>query len=109
MTEIEILNGNKLIAEFITEEPEVLKRDLCKAGILDCMRYSSSWDWLMPVVDKIELSGFEVRIEGISCKINRVLEKDNTIIQLVCGDKSNKIGLVYQAVIEFIDWYDKNK
>lgn len=49
----EILEGNKLIAEFMTEDPEVLRRDLEQAGTLESMQYHKSWDWLMPVIGKI--------------------------------------------------------
>ena len=49
----EILEGNKLIAEFMTEEPEVLKRDLKRAGTLESMQYHKSWDLLMPCIGKI--------------------------------------------------------
>ena len=73
------------------------------------LKYHSSWDWLMLVVEKIETLGFEVRIEGISCKINKVLDRDNLIVSWVCGDKSNKIGLVYTAVIKFIEWHNTKK
>lgn len=49
----EILEGNKLIAEFMTKDPGVLSRDFKKAGTLESMQYHKSWDWLMPVVGKI--------------------------------------------------------
>ena len=51
--EKEIIEGNKLIAEFMTEEPEVLKRDLKRAGTLESMQYHKSWDLLMPCIGKI--------------------------------------------------------
>lgn len=48
-----VLEGNRLIAEFMTEEPEVLKRDLKRAGTLESMQYHKSWDLLMPCIGKI--------------------------------------------------------
>lgn len=70
------------------------------------LKYNSSWDWLMPVVIKIESLGFDVKIKGIACSINRLCE-DETIIQFVLGDRARKIELVWSVVLDFIKWYNE--
>ena len=97
--------NNKLIAEFMGRELGYEYMVLEKNKWI-MPKYHLSWDWLMSVVDKIEGLGFEVRIEGISCKINRILEKDSLIVSWVCGDKKGKIGLVHTSVLSFIEWYN---
>lgn len=52
--------------------------------------YDSSWDWLMPVVQKIEQD-----CEGVP--------KEMLNISLY-----NDINEVYQAVVEFIKYYNQN-
>jgi len=117
METIEILEGNKLIAEFMGYEKYTIKGKSdgyrivkINTGItfdscVGSLEFHSSWDWLMPVVEKIELSGYVVNIKGISVSISRLLA-DDSIVQYVCGNLSKKIELVYITVIEFIKWYN---
>ena len=70
------MNDNKLIAEFMGAKPLVLggSTEYEMYGVLDCiedgvdekhyyiddeMRFHESWDWLMPVVRKIEDGGLD--------------------------------------------------
>lgn len=105
--------GNKLIAEFMTDEPEVLAHDLKKAGTLESMDYHDMWDWLMPVVEKIESLGFQVYMvwyphtQVWQCTI---YDKD----QLRCltqngGVHADKMKITWKSVIEFIQWYNTQK
>ena len=102
----EILEGNKLIEEFMTEDPGVLRRDLKQAGTLESMQYHKSWDLLMPVLERIRVKGYkwEIGMSPISsqyhyCKIWSV----GTI-----GGRS-PLDAVYGAVLEFIKWYNSIK
>ena len=54
----------------------------------DDMKFHSSWDWLIPVVNKIEMECEGVPIQLLDCS-------------LYC-----EIGEVYQAVVEFIKTYN---
>ena len=70
------MKDNKLIAEFMGVKPLVLggSTEYEMYGVLDCiedganekhyfndweMRFHESWDWLMPVVEKIEGAGLD--------------------------------------------------
>lgn len=71
------------------------------------MQYHSNWNWLMDVVTKIDSIGFEVEIKNISCCIRELLGE--TIISLVCGDRTQKRSLVYDAIYDFIVWYNQKE
>ena len=74
--------------------------------------YHTSWDWLMPVVEKIECTTtdgkdnsdnfFNVIIEVFECNING----DGIT---VCEQGQTKLEGTYKAVVEFIQWYNENK
>lgn len=99
----EILEGNKLIEEFMAEDPGILRLDLKQAGTLESMQYHKSWDLLMPVLEKIEAKGYKWEI-GMSpfssshhyCKIWSI----GTI------ERVSLLDAVYSAVLEFIKWYN---
>ncbi len=94
--------GNKLIAEFHGEFDVWKPTD----GIYPFpLKYNSSWDWLMPVVEKIEsLDGnFIVTIEALYCVISE--NGENPIIE--CQQHETKIENVFQVVIQFIEWYNQ--
>ena len=85
MNKSEIIEGDKLIAEFMREK--------ATGG------YHQSWDWLMPVVEKIwNMQGHRTSIfyfepeEGVTIYGNN--ESVNNITDCWC------------AVVEFIKWYN---
>jgi hypothetical protein len=98
-----IIEGNKLIAEFmgakmlvsnyyginIIEFPDNRTYDLLG------LKYHSSWDWLMPVV--------------IEC-FNRydAIESNNTNHQFILNDALIECNIesLYKAVVNFIEWYN---
>jgi len=116
---------NILIAEFM-EIPKCDRCDNCGSykfgtGIYaqpEKMSYHTSWEWLMPVIEKIESSlidgliGVSVAIEGTHCVV-RGYEKNRqpiVIHQSEYGKRyANKIESVYEAVIEFIKYFNNPK
>ena len=94
------MESNKLIAEFMgLETPN---------GIY--FKYHTSWNWLMPVVDKIECTPidnddnsdnfFNVMIEVFECNIN-----GGDIC--ICENGHTKREATYKAVVEFINEYNR--
>ena len=82
-----------------------------EACIPETMCYHSDWNWLMPVVEKIESlptmkdnGNFFFEIHQDSVTVFNSTRMD--IIIEVIGQGS-RINNTYQAVIEFIQWYNK--
>ena len=131
MSEQEILEGNRLIADFMQVDYSGKEQIMWRPGAYipfteKCLRYHSSWDWLMSVVNKIENIGSIVEIHGTrhalekinlhSCRIhysifNTVTDKyvADEIVLFRYNTKFNisKINCVYEAVVEFIKWHNQ--
>ena len=104
------LKGNRLIAEFMTTEPEVLKKDLQKAGTIESMHYHDDWNWLMPVIHK--LWDTPVSPGPLYDKMTNIKDKLNMINKITSAIKHFMLyGGVEQcswAVIDLIKWYNKH-
>lgn len=76
-------------------------------------RYDRSWDWIMPVVQKIESLGYGTEIvaaPGYECHISEGTTQGDggkffDSISYV-ENTATKIEAVYKAVVEFIKWYN---
>ncbi|KKN20939.1 hypothetical protein LCGC14_0930500 [marine sediment metagenome] len=141
MKDKEILKNNKLIAEFMGyrdghapcffTNPYKCTCDYHKThGEYDDddeeddePKYNSSWDWLMPVVEKIEKLGVSTNIHYYSgVKVSEFtmdIPKRLSIeghgssflgYKMEYGNSNNskqtKIEAVYEIVIKFIKWYN---
>lgn len=62
------------------------------------MKFHSSWNWLMSVVEKIESIGYGVEIIGNYCKV---------IGENIQCSQPKKIEATYKAVVQFIEWYNE--
>ena len=108
------MKDNKLIAEFM--ELEVDNGLYCYTTAMDdyktdTLYFDSSWDWLMPVVDKIE--SFED--DNRCCKYNVKIEQcwseiiDNkTSDRIVLVDADDKKLSTFKAIVVFIKRIKKN-
>ena len=132
MTREEIIEGNKLIAKFegaeeLDKSSGLLDSSLCLDMLhpiknkkeyisLTELKYHSSWDWLMPVVEKIESTdplGGIVMIQQGMCRITSRMLGDNSIKAsndnyFLLGVKG-KLLSTYKSVVEYIKWYNENK
>lgn len=122
-----IVENNKLIAEFMgfvaDKSFEVRLVDGINTSyyyykddvmyLPEVMEYNCSWDWLMEVVDKIESLPDEENNGAFFFKIYQdsvsiIFSNDNYIIDLInVMGQGNRINNVYQAVVEFIQLYNK--
>ena len=104
------MKDNKIIAEFmgLTEPFELPQFGTIRPDgefktefNTHQLKYHTSWDWLMPVVEKIKI----LVMEDDSDELYNSEEWDNithTLVQI-------EIKSVYQAVVEFINEYNKTK
>lgn len=128
--------SNKLIAEFmggenypklipytpepddiwfnVSQHPEVRHPDNHSMWKLNELKYHTSWDWLMPVVEKIEEIGFMVTTMGTTKSIGKhrcVISSDPYVRKgenhVIFIEEETRFQAAYQAVIQFIKWYNK--
>lgn len=123
-----ILDGNKLIAQFmgfkiIDYKGKPMYNDNDSAKTIGQLKqlwgglylehtglsvntvqypFNEDFNYLIPVIVKIEQMGYVVAIKGISYQVYKVLDEQNPIIGLVCGDVSKKTEMTYELLIAFI-------
>lgn len=111
-----IIENNKLIAEFMGKEK-------CKRCEIDCggyyfgaliftpleMKYNNSWDWLMPVVEKInqDYVGFRIKFGNVNCLVDVFDNLKNPPVKKIINPDAKTA--IYTAVVEFIKWYNLTK
>ena len=102
-----IYNGNKL-AKTLGEQKKLwcgLKLEFT-GRFTNAVKYpfDTDFNYLIPVIKKIEEQGFVVAIKGISYEIYKVLDEKNPIISLVCGDLSKKTEMTCNLITDFIQY-----
>ena len=113
MTQEEIIEGNKLITQFLGLTIITDGISLFDTNYKPLAKYHESWNDLMSVVEKIESlplindAGICVLIEHSYCRIYLDNWGDYTTVA-ENATKKNKLSAVYLSVIEFIKWYNKN-
>lgn len=110
MEQESIIENNKTIAEFMgvktkvySDTPTVTYWDF--NGFMkkeSDMKYHTSWDWLMPVVEKIRTIGFKFII-GDSNRVT-VYNKDYDWRNGSTSD--SMIECVWHGCAQFIQWYN---
>lgn len=117
---IDIMQKNKFIAEYIGwryyspkkehentigadgfwlfNEGMKIKDTFFSTNAMYSLHFHDNWNWLMPVVEKIE-EDYEVCIIGLECSISMTGEIAYT---LICKTAETKLEATYLAVVEFI-------
>lgn len=75
---------------------------------VDDLNYNSSWDLLMPVVEECESLGANIIIGRFFCEIKFQHTTKATLYFETRVASGVKIIAVYNAVIQFIEWYNEN-
>ena len=123
-----IVENNKLIAEFMgvfdkilstgnihswSDAPFYYTTEDTKEKVIENIskysKYNKDWSWLMRVVEKIEnlqdennCAIYNVQVE--QCFVEIIINHTSeTIVEV---DSNSKIEAVYQACVEFINWYN---
>jgi len=123
MNRKEIIENNKLIAEFmgVADEPycyipEHKIRISDENGEYaetsshfqyDELQYHSSWNWLMPVIKKYtdKMNDLQYDDELYICWENEILHSNYILSDIL----NNNIESIYNRVVRFIKRYNKNK
>lgn len=114
MTKEQILEGNKLICAFMGVKPKLIgnsyvwsdspffsssnsTEEKTMQAIIEYSKYHSSWDWLMPVCKKA--MDTDMVSDGV----------ENLLNDMTGAFHNVDIEELYNAVIEFIKWFNENK
>ena len=126
----EIIEGNKLIAEFMevknVREYNLNSKHKCLVisdddGFIDYVEginflsYNDSWNRLMPVVENIKKLEFEFNTFSDYTKTEKY--RNEVRISELSVDKycrilirnTDMLDAIFNAVVEFIKWYNENK
>jgi hypothetical protein len=99
----ETIQGNKLIAQFMGILPDVYNPERYVSSTWPDtifatpseMRYHSSWDWLMPVVEKIEAEGFKFQL----CRKRATLLNDLTGTTIMYVKAADKLSSAWELAV----------
>lgn len=74
------------------------------------LKYHSSYDWIMPVIEKIEALGYDIQIaKGYTDVMFYYFGAKQMGHQLACGEGKSKLENTWSAVVDFIRWYNLNR
>jgi hypothetical protein len=118
-----IIENNLLIAEFMGAIPDGRTEQAKKENILvldvvagshkkEELKFHESWAWLMPVIEKIQKELYVVTMmHTLIGTIVRVLpnhdETDSIVHARGFDDTGDSKKAYYQAVVEFINWFNE--
>lgn len=131
MVEKEIIEGNILICDFMGWEKSVItglgKTELKGYYVfavptnqtmygrpysdIERLKFHSSWDWLMPVVEKIS-EHYDFTISSVGLWVCYIDRKDCDWEDKHIGDMGGHEPVItnaFMAVVQFIKWYNTNK
>ena len=141
------MESNRIIAHFMGLRPKMESPDVytyndglmftvrednpekVMEAIVRYAKYHNDWNWLMPVLDKIEKNGATIRVNSnfnhfhksnfhqVTIEIdNGELSKDGKAFypdgykyKKHSNTSVNKMEVFYSSVIDFIKWYNENK
>jgi hypothetical protein len=121
------MKENKLIALFMgwksfNKFSALNNEDDGDCWMYDDMRFNEAWNWLMPVVEKIEntyiLSNVKpmvsIKITNSDCRIEHDPQharafKDEIQFEDIWSVEKTKLEATYKAIINFIKWYNEQK
>ena len=114
MSDSEVCDGNILIAEFMGGKEWLLKTHW--KGIYSIeyhqwfpseLNFHSSWDWLMPVIQKIEATkNYGVRVQITTDGTSIILYLKEGTKSFDYSAKNSKIESVWLSVTTFIKWHN---
>lgn len=118
MTREEILEYNKLCAEFLgykyfpypnvnsgwrKEQGHLKLSEYYLARTTKDLKFYSDWNWIMRMVDSIETKGYDVFLNGLYC---RITDSGLTNFEIESDRVKNKKQAVIQAIYEFLKYYN---
>lgn len=119
----ETVSDNEVIADWMASKVNVNERGRKEYLLLeapkgfsgDCwyelgnVRYATSWDWLMPVVRKIESLMPTIKIPEHLEYLKNGTHGSEPYVEVISLPIASPIEEIYKAVVEFIKWYNNSQ
>lgn len=116
---MEYTETNKLISKFVndcemgvySEDGDFIHSSICGVDAdsafyrWEDMKFHTSWDWLMPVIEKIEGMGYKFQM----CRRRVTIKTDTNEIELFDTKGHSKLDASYESVSKFINWYNSKQ
>jgi len=120
LTQEEIKEGNKLIAQFMGDyfdtglEPSYYIR-YNKEYKIEESQYHNSWDWMMPVVDKINGMGKAYSFAIFKSYVSLTVEKGGKVFkdfsfaysEYITATQTGKEA-AFKLLVKFVKWENEN-
>lgn len=105
-----ITEDNKLIAEFMGYDSVTeINGGQPEWGVQN-MKFNTSLNWLMPVIKKIKEKARVYIFDNTIIEPNKeYLPKGTLSVTISQWQGKTEIENTYKAVVEYINWYNKNK
>lgn len=97
------LLGNACIAKFMGTYENLEQRWYYGCIFAKNFRYHSDWNWIMPVVEKINTRDW-VTIYNDECKIHALIHGEFETIDII-KEGQPLIKSVFEAVVKYAEWY----
>ena len=107
-----IRKGNHDIAVFMKDfydtglEPSYYIRKN-KEYTIEEAQYHSSWDWLMPVIDKIEELGYKVYLDKYSCQVYLRHANFPESFIIDADFKEDRLENAFDGISAFAEWWER--
>lgn len=122
MTNEEILEGNKIIAQFLTTNkdnpdsdefylPQHYEDNGDDWVYENDLMFHKSWNWLMPVITKIHKLGYVTVFYGNHCEIidkdlfTHKYDGEGFNVEYYSESEDKLIDAVWNCVVEFVKWH----
>ena|SRR6185436_10170478 len=108
---------NELIAEFVGFEiiqaeksfPLYLNPHTNSWVTKNDLRFNSSWDWLMPVIERIDSLMPPIKMPQDLNALKEGNHGSEKFMDVIAVPLNTPITEVYKSVVEFIKWYNTQK
>ena len=110
----QITKGNNLIASFMGVEKSDTPFGFryCymtfSTQVTACLHFHESWDWLIPVIIKIEKQGCIIEMSMAANSQCRILKLEEPMFSLF-AESNNPIESVFTCCMDYIKWYNCGK
>lgn len=116
LTPDEVLEGNYLIAGFMSLANRIEDAASLGGGGYPACRYHESWDWMMPVADKINAMGKAYSLAIFKNYVSLTIEKGGKFYkdfaysnaEYITAEQTGKVAM-FKLLVSFVKWQNEQE